>query len=291
MSPSTTRSWTERTAASAAASVLLWISRTLLSLAVVSPLLLAIQESGLASGPAGDAELFQPGSLLLLELLRVAMPLLAAGFRTALPLALLAAVCELLPLAFALDLLSSPGRAFGERAERARRMFPAFLALSAVTLLAQAALLLGSSLLGATLKASLPGGDARWPSLVPFALAGLALLACAGLGSVLDVARAAVVRGPFAARRALHEALLCLRERPWAVLLGAFPSVAGAALAYSSAAWVMTRLDVSSDARLPVALAFGTHQLAALFAIGCRVRWLSRALELCAETHAESNLR
>ncbi|HKO52096.1 MAG TPA: hypothetical protein VJV79_30510, partial [Polyangiaceae bacterium] len=183
-----------RVSTAAAASVLLWISRTLLGLLVSYPIVLAIQASSMTSGPEGDAVLFQPGSLMLLELLRIGMSALSAALRVALLLAALSAIIELVPLALALDLLWFPGRPLLERFARALRLFPRFLALGAIALGAQAALLLAASLLGAAFKPALSAADERVQSIAPIALMGLGLLACGWFGGVLDIARATLVR-------------------------------------------------------------------------------------------------
>ena len=273
-----TRLWT-----AGAASILLWISRTLLGLVVSYPILLAIRASSMSSGPAGDAVLFEPGSLMLLELLRIAGPWLASSLELALLLAGLSAIFELIPLALALDLLWLPGRPLLERVARALRIFPKFLALGAIALLAQAALLLVASLLGAALKPALSSADERLRNLAPIALMGLGLFACGCFGCVLDIARATLVRRelhPGGVRGALAHALLCLRARPFSVLVSAYPSIAGSALGYLGAAWLLTRQNPALSPGLAIALSFGAHQLAVLFAIAWRVRWLGAALEL-----------
>jgi len=276
-----------RLSTAAAAGVLLWISRTLLGLLIGYPILLAIRASAMGAGPERDAVLFQPGSLLLLELLRLGAPWLASALRVALLLSLLSAVIELIPLAVALDLLWLPGRPLRERVENALRFFLRFLALGAIALLVQAALLLAASLLGAALKPALSSSDERLQNIAPLALIGLGLLACGWFGCVLDIARATLVRRgrrECGARAALAHALLCLRQRPFSVLIGAYPSVAGSALGYLSAAWLVTRLDPATHSSGVIALCFGGHQLAVLFAIAWRVRWLAAALDLSRST-------
>jgi hypothetical protein len=269
-----------RLSSAVAAGMLLWISRALAAWLISYPILLAIQASAMTDGPEGDAVLFQPGSLLLLELLRLGAPGLGSGLQLALLLAGLCAILELVPLALALDLLWLPGGPLLERVRRAFRLFPRFFALGAIALLVDAALVLGASLLGAALKAALSSADERLKSIAPIALVLLALLACGWFGSVLDIARATLVRSELGARSALSQALRCLRERPLSVLIGAYPSVAGGAFGYLCAAWLLTRLDPAERTGVALALAFGAHQLAVLFAIAWRVRWLDWALEL-----------
>lgn len=279
-----------RLSTAAAAGMLLWISRTLLGLLVSYPLLLAIRGSGMTSGPDGDAVLFQPGSLLLLELLRIDAAGLTAAAHIALLLLGLSAIFELIPLGLALDLLGRPGSSLLERLRRAIGLFPKFLALGAIALVVQAAFLLAASLLVAALKPLLAASDERLRSIAPIALFGLGLVACGWFGGVLDIARATLVqqserdlpeRG---ARAALGQALFCLRKRPFDVLLGLYPSVAGSALGFLSSAWLLTRFVPASASSVAIALSFGAHQLAVLFAIGWRVRWLCAALELSADS-------
>ena len=272
------RLWT-----AAAASMLLWISRALLGSLISYPVVLAIGASSMTSGPEADAVLFQPGSLLLLELLRVAGPWLASAGRLALLLAALSALVELIPLAMALDLLAFPGRPLLDRVASALRLLPKFLALGAIALLAQAALLLAASLLASALRPLLSAADERLRSVAPIALLGLGVLACGAFGGVLDIARATLVRrglAEYGARRALAHALLCFRARPLDVLSGVYASVAGGVFAYSCAAWLLARQAPSQTSSAAIALGFGAHQLAVLFAISCRVRWLGSALEL-----------
>jgi hypothetical protein len=199
-----------RLSRSAAAGMLLWISRTVLALLASYPVLLAVRASSMTAGPEGDAVLFQPGSLMLLELLRVGGPWLSSAATFALVLLGLSAILELIPLAVALDLLATPDRPLLQRAARGFRLFPRFLALGVIALLAQSALLLAASLLGAAFKPMLASADERLRSIAPIALMGLGLLACGWFGGALDIARAPpastscrinVARGAGASRR------------------------------------------------------------------------------------------
>ena len=116
--------------------------------------------------------------------------------------------------------------------------------------------------------------------MLPLTLLALALVACAWVGCVLDIARAAVVQADEHWRDALMTALTCLRAEPFSVLLGGYPSAAASAFAYLCSVWFMARLDLSTPSAVPIALSFGAHQAATLFAVAWRVRWLRRALEL-----------
>lgn len=275
-----------RVSTSAAACVLLWMSRTVLALFASYPLLLAVRATSMTAGPEGDAVLFQPGSLMLLELLRLGGPSLFSAGEFALVLLGVFAILELIPLAMALDLLALPNRALRERLARAIQVFPRFLALGLLTLLLQAALLLASNLLTAAVKPVLASADERLQSLLPIALMGLGLMGCGWVGAVLDIARATVVTRTFdevGARAAFAEAVNCLRQKPLRVLVGPYPSVAGSALAVLAATWFSARSVAVPSSSAALAFAFVTHQVAMLFSIAWRVRWLNAALELSAE--------
>ncbi|HET7545035.1 MAG TPA: hypothetical protein VFK05_34450 [Polyangiaceae bacterium] len=280
----------DRLAPPAAATVLLWISRTLFGLLVSYPVFLAVQASSMTAGPDGDAGLFQPGSLLLLELLRLSGPWLLGAARLALLLLGLSALFELVPFAMALDMLRLPIRPLRQRFQRAMRLFPSFFSLGAIALLGQAGILLAASLLGAALRPALASVDERLRTLAPLSLIGLGLIACGAFGGALDIARATLVRraahddGEGGARAALARALFCLRQRPLQVLVGLYPSVAGSALSVLAAAWLLTRFVSQNSSGRALALTFGLHQLATLFALAWRVRWLGTALELSAES-------
>ncbi|HTA89397.1 MAG TPA: hypothetical protein VK745_07475 [Polyangiaceae bacterium] len=277
--------WTARLVAL----TLLWISRTLGSLLVACPLLFAISGTGVVNGPEYDAPLFQRGALLLLELVRLGAPELGSALKSCLLLCALCAALGLVPLAAALDLLETREvDSFAARFAHGVRIFPSFLALSATTLLAQGALLLACSLLGGALSAGLHGQDERLLTLAPVALFGVGLLGCAWLGALLDVARGALIQHDLKSRAALLHALAILREEPWAVLFGSYPSSAGAIFSGLSAAWLLTRIDLSGPATRGIALAFAVHQLAIIISIALRVRWLSAALALSAPASLES---
>lgn len=274
----------DRWAASATASVLLWISRTVLGLLVVFPILQAIEASGLVSGPDADAVLFRPGSVLLLEMFRVGAPVFGVALRTALLLSALAALAQLLPLSMALDLLVFEGTTLAARFRRAIGLFPRFLGLGAIASATQAGLLLLASLLSAALKSPLQSSDERLATGVPLALLVLALIGCGWVGCVLDLARASLVRAERTWKQALISALICLREDPLAVLAGGYPVAAASAFAYLCCIWWMTRLGLDQPSARSLVLSFMAHQVAVLFAVAWRVRWLRQALTLSARS-------
>jgi len=262
--------------------MMLWIARTLSALLVASPLVFAIQASGLVSGPERDAPLFRAGALVLLELIRVGAPELGAAGKIAALLLLLSGLFGLLALGASLaSLCEKTALNFGENARRGASYWLRFVGLSVIAGLSYAALLLLCSLLSGALGSALHGANERAQTLAPLALVALGLGGAFVIGAVHDLARAVVVEKDERARPALLGALSVLRARPAAVLLGAFPSVSANACAWLVAASVLMRLDLSAS-RI-VALAFVIHQAAIFFALVFRVRWLERALELAAD--------
>jgi hypothetical protein len=270
----------EHVGAGASACMLLWVSRTLLGLLIAYPVLNALEATAIGNGPDRDAVLFQPGALLLLELVRVGLPVLGAAFKTMLVLLALSAVVELAPLACALDVLNGGERPFSARVLHSVRLFPSFLGLSGVALATQVALLLATSLLSGALKSALQNADERVRDLAPIALCALVMLALLWTNSVLDLARAAVTERDLGWRGALLHALMVLFEEPLAVLSSSYASAAAGVAAYLSAAWLMTRFSVAGPSGSAIALAFAVHQLALFIGLAWRVRWLARALDL-----------
>jgi hypothetical protein len=285
------RGLVERASAGASAAMLLWVCRTLLGLLVAYPVLSAVDATAIGSGPDRDAVLFQPGALLLLELVRAGLPLLGSAFKTTVVLFVLSAVLELAPLACALDLLSGVERRFSARILRSARLFPTFLSLSGVALATEAALLLATSLLATALKSALQKADERVLSVAPLALCALCALLSLWLSSVLDLARAAAVERELGFRDALLQALTVLLEQPLAVLSSSYASAAGRVAAYLVAAWWMTKLSLAGPSGWPIACAFAVHQLALLVGLTWRVRWLDRALALSAAVPSQGSIR
>jgi hypothetical protein len=279
------------------AAILLWIWRTLASILVALPVVLALDRSGLAAGPEQDAPLFRPGALLAMDVARRAGPSFAAAIEMSLVLCALCAVLGLVPIAAALDLLQTRESSdFALRFARGVRIFPGFLGLSAIALLAQAALLLGASLLSSALTGALRARDPRLISFLPFGIFALGLIACLFVGAVLDIARAVSLRSTTGARSALFEALAVARACPLSILLGVYPSAAGSLLAWLGAACLLTRIELVNRTVGGLVLAFVIHQLAIGFGLALRVRWLRTAIALVprralSEGQLEASLR
>ncbi|WP_242516092.1 hypothetical protein [Sorangium cellulosum] len=249
----------------------------------LAALLLATPPSVLAAGivggdPRGDALLFEPGGLMLLEAGRaaaVAAAPLAAQLGVG---ALLVAAVGLIPLAALIDALSraAPASIQATSGRVARALGPLALlwgAALAAEVAAAALVLLPGMKLCASLALTPRGRD-----LAALGVAAAALVPVAALGVLHDLARVAAV----AEQRGLHAAV----TRGLAALL-ASPLAAAWAYAWRGAlviialacgAWGMHVVGVSTGPR--VAVAFGAGLAALAVAALLRASWLAAAVRL-----------
>lgn len=247
---------------------------SLAGLAFAAPLAAAI---GSATGayPRGDAELFDPGGVMLIEVLRHLRASSAAIGAAWAVLAVLALPLGMIVLAFCTALLGAPGEPRPAWAlARAARSLPTLASIALVVLVADA-LLIALVMVGggAIVRATWPYAPAR--DIARWSLLSCAFLVVTAAGVLHDLARVAAVTGPSGTYTALAAALRTARRHPgrvawsytWRALLGL-----GAACA---AAWLGTRL--TPRAVLAAAL---VHQLG-LAAMGwLRLTWLSSAIRL-----------
>jgi hypothetical protein len=199
----------------------------LVGLAWSAPLAAAL---GAAVGayPRGDAELFDPGGVLLLEAarrLRDVMPAIGAAW---LVLAVVALPLGVVVLAFCIAQLGVPGDPRPSSSlVRAVRSVPTLVLVQLVALVGGAlvialVMLGGGSIVRTSWPEAPPRDIARW------SLIGIAFVLVSAIGVVHDLARAAAVTGPTKTYAALRAALLTARRRPgraawsytWRALLG-----------------------------------------------------------------------
>lgn len=228
--------------------------------------------------PRGDAELFDPGAVMLVEAARrlsKSASLIGAAW------AVVAAI--VLPLgfvamAFVLAQLASR-RASGPRLSLARavRSVPALVVIALVVLLVDVAVVALLMIAGGELVRS------TWPippsrDLARLGLLGVVAVAVLAVGVLHDLARAAAVSGPVRAYLAMRAAIHTVARSPgraaWAYTWRA--SAGLAALLIS--AWLGVRIGQST----PAALA-GTalvHQVGLAASGWLRLGWLARAVRL-----------
>lgn len=228
--------------------------------------------------PRSDAEIFDPGGVMLLEAARRLGAQLAAIGTAWSAITILAVPIGVVVLGFAIALLATPGRARPVWAfARAVRSFPTLAVVGLVALLADlvagALIMIGG---GALVRNSWPQPPAR--DIAGFALIGCALLAVVAVGVLHDLARAAAVVGPSRAHLALRAALRTVHRSPartaWAYAWRALVGLA----AVVAAAWLGIVIGTRGAPAL-AASAF-VHQLGLALMGWMRLSWLAAAVKL-----------
>ena len=223
--------------------------------------------------PRGDAELFDPGAVMLLEALRRMVPAFAAIRVAWLIVALIALPLGLVALGFAVAQLAIPGKARPSWAlARSVRAFPTLVIVALVTVVADVVLVLLFTIAGGAIS------RAMWPEppsrdIARLALFGLIALALVAVSGLHDLASVAAVTGPsrtyISLRAALHVAWRTPGRAAWAYVWRL--SAGLLALALSAAAGMAIGVR-TTGAILASAL---VHQLGLAAAGWMRLSWLS----------------
>jgi hypothetical protein len=259
-----------------------WAVRLLFGWMLGAPLASALIAGGIDQFPSGDALLFEPGGVYLIEAFRTGLPQLVALTRTALPMAGVLAAFGLFPLSVLLVALAHDGR-FQLRPfiGRAAAHLPELGLLFGSTLLAQAVVLMGALIGWASLieplRSGLPEPQA---DLLAVLVLLVGLLVAAGIGLVQDVARAAIVRHDLGTFEGVRLALNALARHPRPLLLARLITFTWGITAVTLAAVLvgLLRVEVSSGRAL---LALLLHQLTVLALVSLRAWWLAQALRHC----------
>jgi hypothetical protein len=228
--------------------------------------------------PRGDAEILDPGGVMLVEGLRRVGQQLGAIAAAWSIVAVIAVPLGLVVMAFALAQLARPGRARPVWAlARALRSFPGLAVVGLVALLAEGVGLVGVMLGGGAIARSVwPVPPAR--DLGRLGVLGLALGVVAAVGVVHDLARAAAVSRPLGAYGALRAAFQTVRRSAgraaWAYAWRASLGL----LAIASAGWLGVRIGHGGTGAV-IASAF-VHQLGLGLAGWLRLAWLAQAVRL-----------
>ncbi|HLV21291.1 MAG TPA: hypothetical protein VKZ49_10425 [Polyangiaceae bacterium] len=258
--------------------VLFWLCRLFAAWLVAAPLAAVFAGSGIRSYPQGDALLFEPGSVLLVEVVRLELPALVGALRVGLWIALATAVALLFPLVALWVSLAAPARlGWGTLAARSIDHVPAFallggLSLGAKALFALVALLFATALSGLSSRMSEPTADGTALAL------GLAtLLGMGAIDLVFDLARAARIRSGVGALAALGVALGVGRRQPLPPALAFYAATGASAGGVLVTAAIVGWLHVErGPARF--ALAALLHLAMSLALVAVRAWWLRRAL-------------
>jgi hypothetical protein len=258
---------------------LLYAYRAIAALLIATPA--ALLAGSIVSGyPRGDAELFDPGGVMLVEAVRLArrslIPLVLQGGLGA----VVAALGGLLPFAALVVALGHEGK-----------LSARFLTARAVAPVGPLVLLWGSALLAQVVVVGLvvmvgeklleqAGLDLFREDLARLGVFGVGLLAALAIGVLHDLARVIAVlegRGFYvSAERALG-----VMERAYARVLWAYAwRGALAVAALSVAGWIAHRLGLSSSRSF--GLVAVASQVSVLFAVFLRASWLAAAIRIMA---------
>ena len=265
-----------------------YLYRALTALVIAAPVATIAQDI-VGDRPRGDADLFEPGGVLLAETARLARPALTAlPLQTAI-LVLLFGFLGLVPLTALIRALSRPGRArFRDLAAAVGAHLGTFALLFGLALLAQAAavalLVLGG---GAVIR--LAGWSGLTADIARAVVGLLAALATVVLGIVHDLARVSAVhydQGLYsAAARALRtlrgDKLRAIGAYAWRGLLTVAVIVGAALLGH------LAGLETTGD----VAVAAAIHQGGVLAAVYLRASWLTAAMRLTEREAARERAR
>jgi hypothetical protein len=259
-----------------------WAFQLAGAMLAAGPIVGALSRTGIADHPAGDAILFEPGGLLLVEALRLGGPALlgalgASGFSL-----LLLHAAALVPLAALLVALATPGKLNTPLwLGRAAAHFPAFLLLAGVTWLARALLLVASLFLLAPIGGWLDSAvNERNADLALLAGVLVVFILLILLGIAQDLGRAAVVRHGSRALGSLVTGLAALRRRPLAALAGWLTPASWSVALIAGAAIVTGWLAVDQPGSWRVLAVLVVHQAALLGLLLLRALWLRTALGL-----------
>ena len=230
------------------------------------------------SYPRGDAELFDPGAVMLVEAARRVLASLSTIAAAWAVVAVVALPLGFVVLAFVLAQLAAR-RPSGPRLALARaiRAMPALIVIGLLAPLVSAALAALLMMGGGEISRS------TWPVPPQRDLARLGLFAVVtvvvlAVGVVHDLARAAAVSGPSRAHAALRAAFRIAARSPGRVAWAYSWRAVLALACVVAAAWLAVLVGNRSTGAL-VASAF-VHQLGLAAAGWLRLAWLATALKL-----------
>jgi len=269
----------------------LWAWQTVLALLAARPAV-SLVRAAYGDDPRGDAPLWRPGALPLLDLLARDAHGAAAALGTADAALAVAAVAGLVPTAAAMVAMSYGGRgrpSVGTARALAGgvRALPAFALMFALVGVAQGLLAAAAVAVADVVEAWAHTGlgEARAQQL-GVAAAAPCVVAVAALGVMHDVARAGVVRLRLRGFRALTAGVRALREAPVALGWSWTWRATASCLAVVAAALAVGPLGGRGGAALVFVAVL--HQAVVVGRVAFRTSWLARALRAVAAHDATS---
>jgi|GEM_PF-607676 len=255
--------------------LLVFVSRIAVAAVAAFPAC-AIATKAMGGWPQGDAVLFEPGSMMLLELIRLHHVGLEAWLTQALLATVLAVPIGFVTNALLLAALAAPLDTPAGVAARA---------VSSVRTLAVAWAVFGAALCAlacfgyAAVEASRGTSEQSSPTrdltamVVVVAGAGVAI----AIGVLHDVTRAMIVLGVKQVPTALAASWGCARDRWWPLLAGWWARVAAGLLLVVLELWAMRKVSLLAESGAWVSAVI--HGAIMLGLILLRASWLSLAIE------------
>jgi hypothetical protein len=255
----------------------LCLARIVTACVVAGPFTATLGASGVGRFDRGDARLFEPGGMLLLEVLGRSLRGLAFDLRSSLLPLGVAWLFGLVMHAVLLVALASPGALQGSVvAARVTGLFWRLLGVSAIGLLLQALAIL----LFGSLTLTLFGSASHVSTFLGPAVLGIVVVVL--IGAFTDLARASLVSTDGATLGSLMQALRATRKRPLPLFLAYALPALGALATLGLAATLVGRIPLEHGGPL-AALGVAVIHLVALAAqLVFRAVWLARAVEFSA---------
>lgn len=265
---------------------LVWLWRAVAAWLAAGPVAAALLSGGVTSLPHGDAALFEPGGLVLIEAVRSGSRALRLALHQAAWTFVLMGILGLVPLSLLLVALAHDGKLrAGAWASRAVEHVPALIFVAGFTVLVQGLVALVFALVTWLVRSLVDGHlDVRATDLVTLGVAALGVVVVLLVGVYADLARATLVQHRMRAREALVAAAGVFRRRALAAFAGWLVPALWSIAAVIAAAMAVDALHVERTQLWRVGAVVLVHQTVAVALVGLRAVWLAQALRLSASS-------
>ncbi len=263
---------------------LIWLWRAVAAWLAAGPLAAALMGGGVGSLPGGDAALFEPGGVVLIEAVRTSARALRAALHQSAWTFVVMGVLGLVPLALLLVALSDEGKLRPAAwTGRALEHVPGLILVAGLAVLLQGLVLLLATLAAwAAHSLASERMDVRAADLVTLGVAALGAVGVLLVGIYADLARATLVRHRSRARDAMRIAAGLFRRRALTALSGWLVPALWSVAAVIGAAMAVGALHVERGQAWRLASVVLVHQAVAVTLVALRAIWLAQALRLAA---------
>ncbi len=263
-----------------------WLFRALAAWVIAAPVAALLSGQGVARFPEGDALLFAPGAMHLVEALRLSLPELGSTLRISIMSAGVFGFLSLVPLAGLCSSLAvdSPTR-IGWAIARGLDRLSSFALLGGITLFVQGVVAVLGAIVTGLVERRLALGHwtERSQDLAVLATIALCALFLVGIGVLQDVARSALATQDVSTWRALRLALRTTRRRPLEIAIAWSISAVWSVVLIAVVSIAVQRLDVSRPSALGFLAIVLLHQVVAFVLVVLRATWLGRSFEVVDE--------